>query len=43
MKLNLSKIKKSKTISELLEFGIINIDKPSGLASFDIIDFVRNI
>ena len=30
-----------KTIQELLEFGIINIDKPSGKTSFDISDFVR--
>ena len=30
-----------KTIQELLEFGIINIDKSSGPTSFDISDFVR--
>ena len=30
-----------KTINELLEFGIINIDKPSGPTSFNISDFVR--
>ena len=30
-----------KTISELLEFGIINIDKPSGPTSFYVSDFVR--
>jgi len=30
-----------KSIQELLEFGIINIDKPSGPTSFDISDFVR--
>lgn len=28
-------------MKELLEFGIINIDKPSGPTSFDISDFVR--
>ena len=32
---------KQKTIQELLEFGIINIDKPSNPTSFDISDFVR--
>jgi len=30
-----------KTVQELLEFGIINIDKPSGPTSFNISDFVR--
>ena len=30
-----------KTIPELLEFGIINIDKSSGPTSFNISDFVR--
>lgn len=41
MKINIEKIKSKKTIQELLEFGIINIDKPSGPTSFDISDFVR--
>jgi len=30
-----------KPLSELLEFSILNIDKPSGPTSFDISDFVR--
>ncbi len=34
-------IKKQKTIKELLEFGIINLDKPSGPTSFTISDYVR--
>jgi len=34
-------IKKSKSIKELLEFGIINIDKSSGPTSFDVSNFVR--
>lgn len=34
-------IEKQKSINELLEFGIINIDKPSGPTSFNISDFVR--
>lgn len=39
--INLEKLKEDKTLKELLEFGIINIDKPSGPTSFDISDFVR--
>ena len=30
-----------KTIKELLEFGIINVDKPSGMTSFQVDDYVR--
>jgi H/ACA ribonucleoprotein complex subunit 4 len=30
-----------KHLSELLEFGIINVDKPSGPTSFNVSDFVR--
>ena len=32
-----------KTISELLEFPIINVDKPSGMTSFDVVEKIRNI
>ena len=32
-----------KSTKELLEFGIINIDKPSGPTSFNVSDFVRKI
>ena len=32
----------NKPINELLQFSILNIDKPSGPTSFDISDFVRN-
>src|SRR3989338_972300 len=39
--MNLEKIKSPKTIQELLEFGIINIDKSSGPTSFNVSDFVR--
>ena len=39
--MNLEEIKQNKSIKELLEFGIINIDKSSGPTSFDISDFVR--
>ena len=41
MKPDIEKIKTNKTISELLEFGILNIDKPSNPTSFDVSDFVR--
>jgi H/ACA ribonucleoprotein complex subunit 4 len=39
--INYEKIKQNKKIEELMEFGIINIDKPSGPTSFDVSDFVR--
>lgn len=39
--MNLEKIKQQKTMKELLEFSIINMDKSSGPTSFDISDFVR--
>ena len=39
--MNINKLKQNKTIPELLEFGIINIDKPSNPTSFDVSDFVR--
>lgn len=41
MEININKIKSQKSMQELLNFGIINIDKPSGPTSFDISDFVR--
>ena len=39
--LDLDKIKKKKSTSELLQFGIINIDKPSGPTSFTVSQFVK--
>ncbi|OYT36650.1 RNA-guided pseudouridylation complex pseudouridine synthase subunit Cbf5 [Candidatus Pacearchaeota archaeon ex4484_71] len=39
----LKKIKQNKTTEELLEFGIINLDKPSGPTSFKISDSVKKI
>ncbi len=41
MKIDMKKLKEKKSVKELLEFGIININKPSGPTSFDISDFVR--
>ena len=38
--MDIEKIKENKTIKELLEFGIINIDKPSGPTSFTVSEFV---
>ncbi len=39
--MNIEKIKKQKSIQELLEFGIINIDKSSGPTSFNVSEFVK--
>jgi H/ACA ribonucleoprotein complex subunit 4 len=41
MELDLDKIKQEKTLKELLEFSIINIDKPSGPTSFWTSQFVK--
>jgi len=41
--INIKKIKQNKSIQELLEFGVINIDKPSGPTSFKISDSVKKI
>src|SRR5271157_854693 len=39
--ININKTKEKESFQELLNFGIINIDKPSGPTSFDVSDFVR--
>ena len=39
--MNLSEIKSKRTTEELLEFGIININKPSGPTSFDVSYFIK--
>jgi len=41
MKPDIEKIKSQKSMKELLEFSIINIDKPSNPTSFTVSDFVR--
>jgi H/ACA ribonucleoprotein complex subunit 4 len=41
MKIDIEKIKAKKSINELLEFSIINIDKPAGPASFYVSQFVK--
>ncbi len=33
--------KQQRSIQELLEFGIINVDKPVGMTSFDVVDEIR--
>lgn len=38
---NLQEIKRGKTTKELLNFGILNIDKPVRKTSFEVSDFVR--
>ncbi len=40
---DLNKIKQNKTLSELLEFSIINIDKPSNYTSFQTAEIVGKI
>lgn len=40
--MGLEKIKK-KTIKELLEFSIINVDKPSGITSFGVTEEIKKI
>jgi len=41
--MDIEKIQKEKPISELLEFCIINVDKPAGITSFVCADKVRRI
>ncbi|MDO8528523.1 MAG: hypothetical protein Q7S06_01365 [Nanoarchaeota archaeon] len=39
--LSLIDFAKTKSIKELLEFGILNIDKPADMTSFDVSDYIR--
>jgi len=43
MKIDIKKIQAEKTIKELLEFSIINLDKPTGPTSFSVSHYVKNI
>lgn len=43
MDIDLEKIKSSKTTPELLQFSILNIDKPLGPTSFQVSQFVKNL
>lgn len=40
--IDIEKIRKERPISELLEFSIINLDKPTGPTSFSVSHFVKN-
>ncbi|MEK6885530.1 MAG: RNA-guided pseudouridylation complex pseudouridine synthase subunit Cbf5 [Nanoarchaeota archaeon] len=42
-KLNLAKIKREKPISRLMNFGILNIDKPADWTSFDVVNYIRRM
>ncbi|NMB66643.1 RNA-guided pseudouridylation complex pseudouridine synthase subunit Cbf5 [Candidatus Woesearchaeota archaeon] len=41
--IDIKEIKKEKSIKELLEFGIIILDKPSGFTSFEVSDHVKKL
>jgi len=43
MEIDINKIQKEKSIKELLEFSIINIDKSTGPTSFSVSQFVKHI
>jgi H/ACA ribonucleoprotein complex subunit 4 len=43
MKINLEKIQKDKPIKELINFSILNIDKPANCTSFDVVNFIRKL
>jgi len=42
-KIDIKQIQSSKPIQELLEFCIINVDKPAGMTSFDVAEKIRKI
>lgn len=43
MKINLEKIRQSKSLRDLLEFGILNIDKPNNYTSFQAAEIVGKL
>lgn len=43
MKIDINKLKSEKSLKELLEFGILNIDKPESMTSFDVSDSIRRL
>ncbi len=43
MTIDLEKIKQQKSVKELLEFAILNIDKPSGPTSFTVSNHVKTL
>ena len=42
MSIDVNAIKNAKSISQLLEFSIINLDKPSGPTSFTVSHYIKN-
>lgn len=40
---DIASIKRKRTTSELLQFSIINVDKPVGPTSFEVTDYVRKV
>ena len=40
---NISKLQKEKPIKELINFSILNIDKPTDCTSFDVVDKIRRM
>jgi len=43
MEIDLEKVKKEKSFQELLEFSILNIDKPSNYTSFQVAEIVGKL
>ena len=43
MNINIEAIKKKKSMQELLEFSLLNIDKPSDFTSFDVCQVVKKV
>lgn len=43
MTIDIDKIKKEKPIEELIEFGILNVDKPADWTSFDVVNHIRGM
>jgi H/ACA ribonucleoprotein complex subunit 4 len=43
MEINIDEIKRKKPIRDLLEFSIINVDKPANCTSFDVAEKIRKI
>ncbi len=39
--INIEKLKEKKTLKELLEFGVIVFDKPAGMTSFDVAEYIK--
>jgi H/ACA ribonucleoprotein complex subunit 4 len=41
--MDITKLKKTKTIQELMNFGILDIDKPANCTSFDVVNHIRHL